>query len=88
MCGPRAGASIVTPTQRGDRSRVSLLHRRSHDAPPQDAIPEPPAAPAPAAPPTSDELDASKEFTTLKDQLEDGTLTQAQFDARRKELRL
>jgi hypothetical protein len=66
---------------------VSLFHRHSKDAsPPQDAVPEPPAAPAPAPPPAPDELEASTESATLKHQLEDGTLTQAEFDARRKAL--
>jgi hypothetical protein len=66
---------------------VSLFHRHSHDAAAQtDAVAAPPAAPAPAAPPSPDELEAVLELTALKDQLEDGTLTQAEFDARRKEL--
>ena len=65
---------------------MSLFHRRSDDAAPQPAVPEPPAAPAPAAPPSPDELEALHELRLLKDQLEDGTLTQAEFDARRKEL--
>lgn len=66
---------------------MSLLHRRSEDAAPQQpAVPEPPAAPAPGPPPSSDELDAFHELIGLKDQLADGTLTQAEFDARRKEL--
>jgi hypothetical protein len=66
---------------------VSLLHRRSHDAAPQeDAVAEPPAAPAPAAPPSPEELDVSREFAQLEHQLAAGTLTQAEFDARRKQL--
>ena len=66
---------------------MSLFHRRSKDPSPQeDAVAEPPAAPAAAAPPSSEELDALMEFTTLKHQLEDGKLTQAEFDARRKQL--
>lgn len=66
---------------------MSLLHRRSKDDPPQqETVPAPLAAPAPAAPPSADELDAFKELTALRDQLHDGTLTQAEFEARRKEL--
>jgi hypothetical protein len=66
---------------------MSLFHRRSKDpSPQQDAVAEPLAAPAAAAPPSSEELDALMEFTTLKHQLEDGKLTQAEFDARRKQL--
>jgi hypothetical protein len=65
---------------------VSLLHRRSDNASPQQGVAAPPAAPAPAPPPSPRELDALKELTMLKAQLEDGTLTQAEFDARRKEL--
>ena len=65
---------------------MSLLHRHSDDASPQDAVAAPPAAPAPAPPPSPGELDAFMELTALKDRLEDGTLTQAEFDARRKEL--
>lgn len=65
---------------------MSLLHRRSDKASPPDAVAAPPAAPAPAPPPSPGELDAFKELTLLKDQLRDGTLTQAEFDARRKEL--
>ncbi len=42
----------------------------------------------PAAPPSSDELEAFHELRLLKDQLEDGTVTQAEFDARRSELGL
>ena len=65
---------------------MSLLHRRSdHTSPPPNAA-APPAAPAPAAPPTADELDAVRALTKLKDQLQDGTLTQAEFDARREDL--
>jgi hypothetical protein len=66
---------------------VSLLRRRSDDASPKhDAVAPPPAVPAPGPPPSSAELDASHELTALKHQLHDGTLTQAEFDARRKEL--
>jgi|tagenome__1003787_1003787.scaffolds.fasta_scaffold20452899_2 hypothetical protein len=67
--------------------RVSLLHRRSDGpSPQQDAVAEPPAAPTPAPPPSTDELDAFKELTALRDQLHEGALTRAEFDARRKEL--
>lgn len=66
---------------------MSLFHRRSRDASPeQNAAAEPPAAPPPAAPPSSEELNAILALTTLKDQLEDGSLTQAEFDARREQL--
>jgi len=66
---------------------VSLLHRRSHDASAQDdALPEPHAAPAPAPPPSPEELEAVSALTTLRNQLKDGTLTQAEFDARRAQL--
>ena len=66
---------------------MSLFHRRSKDpSPPPDTVAEPPAAPAAAAPPSSEELDASMAFTSLKHQLEDGKLTQAEFDARRDHL--
>jgi len=65
---------------------VSLLHRRSDKASPQQDVAAPPAAPAPAAPPSPGELDAFNELTMLKDQLQDGTLTQAEFDARRRQL--
>ena len=66
---------------------MSLFHRRSKDpSTPQDAVAAPPAAPAAAAPPSAEELDALMAFTTLKHQLEDGKLTQAEFDARRKQL--
>lgn len=66
---------------------MSLFHRRSKDdSPQQDAVEAPPAAPAAAAPPSPEELDATMAFTTLKHQLEDGKLTQAEFDARREQL--
>ena len=66
---------------------MSLFHRRSKDASPQhEADAAPHAAPAPAPPPSPEELDAMMAFTTLKHQLDDGTLTQAEFDARRKQL--
>jgi hypothetical protein len=66
---------------------VSLFHRRSKDPSPQeDAVAAPPAAPAAAAPPSSEELDAMMEFTALKHQFEDGKLTQAEFDAQRRQL--
>ena len=66
---------------------MSLFHRRSKaHSPQQDAVDEPPAAPAAAAPPSSEELDATMAFSTLKHQLDDGKLTQAEFDARRKQL--
>jgi hypothetical protein len=66
---------------------VSLFHRRPDNvSPPQDAVPAPPAAPAAAPPPSPDELDAVMELTRLRDQVEDGTLTRAEFDARRKDL--
>jgi len=66
---------------------LSLFHRRSKDhSPQQDAVEAPPAAPAAAAPPSPEELDATMAFTTLKHELEDGKLTQAEFDTRRKQL--
>lgn len=71
---------------RGVLLGVSLFHRHSDDAAPQPAVSEPPAAPAPAAPPSPDELEAFHELRLLKDQLEDGTLTQAEYDARRSAL--
>lgn len=66
---------------------MSLLHRRSDDGSQHSpAGAPPPAAPAPAAPPSAAELDALHELRLLRDQLEDGTLTQAEFDERRKRL--
>jgi len=66
---------------------MSLFHRRSKGASPQqDAVAAPPAAPAPAPPPSAEELDAIMAFTTLKHERDDGKLTQAEFDARRKQL--
>ena len=65
---------------------MSLFHRRSHDEAPEPTVPEPPAAPAPAAPPSSEEFDPVVALTHLKDQLEDGTLTQAEFEARKQQL--
>lgn len=67
---------------------MSLLHRRSHDTPPaeEEAVAAPPAAPPPAEPPSPDEFDAVIALTALKDRLEDGTLSQAEYDTRRKEL--
>jgi len=65
---------------------MSLFHRRSHDEAPEPTVPEPPAAPAPGAPPSPAELDPIIALTALKDQLEDGNLTQAEFDARKQEL--
>ena len=66
---------------------MSLFHRRSHDPAPQDdAVAAPHAAPAPAAPPSPEELEAVSAVTTLRGQLKDGTLTQAEFDARREQL--
>jgi hypothetical protein len=83
--GPAGSMGRSDPSEEIDR--VSLLRRRSHDdEPPEAAVPAPPAAPAPAAPPSSDELESYLELRALKDQLEAGTLTQAEFDARRKQL--
>jgi len=66
---------------------MSLLHRRHHDAPPQDAVAPPPAAPAPAAPPSPEEIDEQAAFAKLKHQLDDGVITQAEFDAGKKDMR-
>jgi hypothetical protein len=66
---------------------MSLLHRRHHDAPPQDAVAAPPTAPAPAAPPSPEEIDEVSAMTRLKHQLDDGVITQAEFDARKAEIR-
>jgi len=63
---------------------MSLLHRRHHDDPPQDVVPAPPAAPAPAAPPSPEELDEVAAKTNLKHQLDDGVISQEEFDARKK----
>jgi hypothetical protein len=65
---------------------MSLFHRRSHDEAPEPTVPEPPAAPAPAAPPSPAELDPIIALTEFKDQLEDGKITQAEFDAHKQEL--
>jgi hypothetical protein len=65
---------------------MSLFHRRSHDEAPAPAVPEPPAAPAPGPPPSSAELDPVVALMKLKDQLEDGDLTPAEFDARKQQL--
>jgi hypothetical protein len=66
-------------------SRMSLLHRRHKDEPPQDAVAPPPHAPTPAAPPSPEELDAVAAATTLKHQLDDGTITQEEYDARKQQ---
>ena len=66
---------------------MSLLHRRHHDEPPKDAVAPPPAVPAPAAPPTPEEIDEVAAQTTLKHQLDDGAITQAEFDARKQDAR-
>ncbi len=66
---------------------MSLLHRRHEEEPPKDAVPPPPAAPAPAAPPSSEEIDEFAAMTKLKHQLDDGDITQAEFDARKGEAR-
>jgi hypothetical protein len=66
---------------------MSLLHRRHRDEPPQDTVAPPPAAPAPAAPPSPEELDEVAALTQLKHQFDDGAITQAEFDARKAEVR-
>ena len=66
---------------------MSLLHRRHHDAPPQDAVAPPPTAPAPAAPPSPQELEEVAALTKLKHQLDDGVISQEEFDARKQEVR-
>jgi hypothetical protein len=64
---------------------MSLLHRRHRDAP-KDAVEPPLAAPAPAAPPSPEELDEAAAPALLKHQLDDGVLTQVEFDARREDV--
>ena len=66
---------------------MSLLHRRHHDESPKDAVAPPPSAPAPAAPPSQEEMDEVAASTQLKHQLDDGVITQAEFDARKDEAR-
>jgi len=61
---------------------MSLFHRRSDDKAPAPTVPAPPAAPAPAPPPSPAELDLAAATMKLKDQLDHGDLTQAEFDAR------
>jgi hypothetical protein len=66
---------------------MSLLRRHHDDEPPKDAVAPPPAAPAPAAPPSPEEMDEVAASTKLKHQLDDGVITQAEFDARKDEAR-
>ena len=61
---------------------MPFRHRHHADERQDEAVAPPPAAPAAAAPPPPAELDTIVELTKLKDQLEAGTLTQAEFDAR------
>jgi hypothetical protein len=65
---------------------MSLFHRRSHDEAPAPTVPEPPAAPAPAPPPSPAELDPVVAMMRLKDQLDAGDMTQAEFEARKQQL--
>jgi|tagenome__1003787_1003787.scaffolds.fasta_scaffold16762656_2 hypothetical protein len=66
---------------------MSLLHRRHHDGPSQDAVAPPPSAPAPAAPPSPEEIEETSALAKLKHQLDDGDITQAEFDAHKDEAR-
>ena len=66
-----------------------LFHRRHQqepDATSPPESPEPPAAPAPAEPPSTAELEQIIEATKLKDLLDAGELTQAEFDQQRQRL--
>ncbi|WP_157592320.1 SHOCT domain-containing protein [Solirubrobacter soli] len=65
---------------------MSLFHRRSHDEASAPKVPEPPAAPAPPPPPSPAELDPVVEMMKLKDQLDAGDMTQAEFEARKQQL--
>ena len=66
-----------------------LFHRRRQqegdDAAPAE-YPEPLAAPAPAEPPSPAELEQIIAVTKLKDLLDAGDLTQAEFDEQRQRL--
>ena len=66
-----------------------LFHRRRHPEPDAAAppeYPEPAAAPAPAEPPSPAELEQINVVTKLKDLLDAGDLTQAEFDEQRHRL--
>jgi len=67
---------------------MSLFHRRRDDASPKDAVaPPPPSAVPPAVPPSHEEIDEVTASTKLKHQLDDGVITQAEFDARKGDVR-
>ena len=66
---------------------MSLFHRHRDDVPPKDAVAPPPSAVPPAVPPSREEIDEVTASTKLKHQLDDGVITQAEFDARKGDVR-
>ena len=59
---------------------MSLFHRHRDDA--KEAVaPPPPSAVPPAVPPSPEEIDEVTASTKLKHQLDDGVITQAEYDA-------
>ena len=66
---------------------MSLFHRHRDDVSPKEAVAPLPSAVPPAVPPSHEEIDEVTASTKLKHQLDDGVITQAEYDARKGDVR-
>ena len=66
---------------------MSLFHRHRDDESSKEAVAPPPSAVPPAVPPSHEEIDEVTASSQLKHQLDDGVITQAEYDARKGDVR-